>query len=151
MKNQGTLEKRFFSTLEMSGGEAMKLLSNFCVAHSTECQEQDRAFYNVLGGVKTHSKKLILDRCLTLIGFHWKKLRPKAEVGLAYEPNTFAKMMQQLFYVFKAKGTQHNWMRDFNLADEFHGQMKEKWTRIRQIDPTFGTMKQRAQFNIDID
>ena len=149
--NQDKLELRFFLTLEESGGEAMDLLCLLVEADYNNKKTLDRSFYNIVGGSKDSTKKVILDRCLVLIGHKWRKKSPPKEVGKMYEPASFCKMMSNLFVVFERKGIKFDWKRDFNGKGEFHGQMKSKWILCKKKDPTFGTQQRKAQFDIDID
>lgn len=152
INNQCTLERRFFDTLKDFGGPALQSL---CIwqkqIYKPGQEEHDRSFCNVVGGTKHAIKKVILDRCFTLIGHKWKKLHPPSEVGEECEPSSFAKMTQQLGLKFKAKGIEHDWKKDFNDRGQFHGQMKEKWKRMRKSDPKIGTRRRKAKFDVDMD
>ena len=132
------------------GGVAMEKLC-IIVPVQNGSDEVDRLFYRVIGGDKNPKKQKIIDQCLILIAMKWKKTTPKAEIGQEYEPATFCKMIQQLFLVFRRKNILYDWKSDFNNKGEFHGQMKEKWRKTRLNDPTFGTMKRKAEFDIDVD
>ena len=127
MDNQDKLEINFFAMLEESGGEAMDLLCLLVEAEYNNKKTLDRAFCNIIGGSKDSIKRVILDRCLVLIGHKWRKLSPPKEKGQMYEPTSFCKMTTNLFVVFTRKGVKFDWKKDFNGKGEFHGQMKSKF------------------------
>jgi hypothetical protein len=146
---QIALEDRIFKMLEDFGSKALEMLCKYVPMPNSN--EHGRLFYRILAGHCDAKKKEILNECLILIAMKWKKLSPPAEKGNDYQPDSWCKYMQQLFIVFRKNGLLFDWKRDFNEKGEFHGQMKTRWAKLRAIDPTFGTMKNKAQFDIDID
>lgn len=147
---QKALEEKFFSTLKLYGGKTFEPLLELVPADYSHGQEMDYAFYNQLGGEKNYDSKVIMNSALILMVVKWKKESgKKEEIGKPLQPNTFNQYMKLLFYLFKAKGIQFEYDKDFNRPGEFHGVLIDQWNAIRAKDPTFGTCKNRARVDPD--
>ena len=52
--------------------------------------------------------------------------------------------MKQLFIVFKDRGINYNYKKDFNCDSELHGVLIKIWEKSEQLDPKFGTHQHHA-------
>ena len=112
---------------------------------------KEHAFYNILGGPKTHAKSVILNKCCILIGMKWQCISSPNK-GLPISPKSFTKYLGAIFHEFKTKkGFQYDFKTDFDEKGQFHGVMIAKWYKLWKTDPTFGTQKFHAQFDWEVD
>ena len=113
-------------------------------------RQVDYRFYNIVGGEKTHEKRVIMNKCLILFGMKAVALSGDRK-GQFLEPMGFQCYAKILFYSFKAKGVLFRWESDFWKKGEFHGVMIQLWDDIRKVDPLFGTGRNQAHFDEDAD
>jgi len=139
-----SVERQFFDTLMTYGGKSMEPLLAMVDIDYGNGIIKDYAFYRLLGGDKSPDKTKYLEAALILCAVKWKCIRG-ANKDKPLQPNSFEKEIQKLFYIFKEKGIQYNYKKDFNSRGGFHGVVIQKWTNIRKNDALFGTNSKKTQ------
>jgi len=156
-KNSSTYEARkiatehcFFDIVKEFGGPHVQSLVEMVPAKYCDGRQVDYRFYNIVGGEKTHEKRVIMNKCLVLFGMKAVALSGDRK-GQVLELTGFQYYTKILFYSFKAKGVLFRWESDFWKKGEFHGVMIQLWDDIRKVDPLFGTGRNQAHFDEDAD
>jgi hypothetical protein len=147
-QRQLSLEKKWFNTIEEYGGKTLAPLLQIVPMNHDNGASEDYAFYNIVGGEKTHNKHSIMNSCLMLMTVKWKVEAGK-DAGNPLQPSSFAQYMKVLFYLFSDKGIQYKHDKDFNRIGEFHGVLIDKWNAIREKDPSYGIGKNKARVDPD--
>ena len=106
--------------------------------------------YEVLRGIKTPAKRAILSKCL-ILWITFKKVSIGPRKGALHEPSSTETYLKMMFGIFHLKGIEFKWDKDFNGTGEFGAVMTQLWRDQTNIEPTFGTGKNKATFDIDVD
>jgi len=139
-----SLERRFIQTVKDFGGSRMApYLVKEWMDHGNG-PVQDYALYRLCGGDKTPTKKQVLEYCLILCAMKWQ-CESGTNKGKPLQPCSFNTMMKQLSYVWKDKGIEFNFAKDFNHAGGFHGVLIKRWNEIRKADPLYGTHPNKSK------
>ena len=78
----------------------------------------------------------------------WNYTKGKRK-GLTLELNTFQHYMKVLFAVFTKQELEFNFRNDFNATGEYHGVIPGVWNEQKKLEPSFGTLANRTQFDKD--
>ena len=139
-----SLERRFIQTVKDFGGSSMlPYLDKEWMDHGNG-PVQDFALYRLCGGQKSPQKKQVLEYCLILCAMKWQ-CESGTNKGKPLQPCSFNTMMKQLSYVWKDKGIEFNFAKDFNHAGGFHGVLIKRWNEIRKADPSYGTHPNKSK------
>jgi hypothetical protein len=88
---------RWFDTLRSHGSN---ILSHLLVVTKADYSGgRNNAFYNILGGEKSHAKTIVLNKCAILCGMKWLCLNGPNK-GSPLSPRSFTKYMGVIFHEF---------------------------------------------------
>ena len=152
MSQQVNLKSRFFNAIGTFSGKALKPLLPIVKCDCNGASIQDRAFHNIIGREKNELKRMALNQRLCLCGLKWTASGGKKQ-GQVLQPGTLKGHInfKSLFFVFRRKGIQDDWEKDFNDRKELHGLVMTIWEKSRKQDPTFGCRPNQAPFMEDSD
>ena len=139
-----SIEKRFFQTLRDFGGPHLQAYLQIEKIDHGDGPVDDFALYRLCGGQKSPQKKQLLEYGLILCAMKWQ-CESGTNKGKPLQPCSFNTMMKQLSYVWKEKGIQYNFAKDFNQAGGIHGVLIKRWNEIRKSDPCYGTHPNKSK------
>ena len=144
-------EERFFNTIQDFGSTTLKELLTDITHDNDGIPTTEKRFYYELRGTKNTAKHVILNKCLLLCAFKWRKTSPKAEVGQMLQPTTMDQYLKELFDLFHQKGIQYGYKTDFNGDGEYHSVQKALWNQEIVKDSSYGTGKKTSTFDWEGD
>lgn len=151
------LEERFFYVL--SRHPSFSFLSETIVDPEIKnARTMVRRFYVVVQGVKTDTKKKILNYCLILFSQSFIKVDYQDQEDLTdpfifaqaqYEPNTVDMNLRSLFGIFKSRSVAYSKVDDFKQRGDFPAYWKNVFEQVRKHRPDYGTKSKAATFDPD--
>lgn len=148
------IEERFFFVL--SKHPSFQFLSE--IIDDPEVKgERVRRFYVAIRGVKTLTKKKLLNFSLILFSQSFIKVDYQGEdltdpyifAQAQYEPNTVDMNLRCLFGVFSSKSVAYSKGQDFKQRGDFPAYWKNVFELARKLRPDYGTNRKASSFDPD--
>ena len=142
-QGRSTLD-RFFDTIREHGGASMQYLLED--VPSSDGLTTHKQFFDVVSGEKSEAKYQILNHCLVLFVYKWRK-----KDGGLYEPSTLTQFSKHLFKSFSDHGIHYNPEMDFLEEGEFALILQKMWNEHHNINRDYGTRCKKAAIDLEAD